>query len=223
MAAAKKTQTAKDNVNDDAQGGAGTNEEGNNENNENSDKRKTRGPQKVFYTCAAIKSVTKRDADGKVIKGEDGKNITEPTLIMDEYEVPSPTDKQFAMDRFEEQHGIKAQSASGPHYQVRNVAKVQTRIQVHVPLDKMNASGKVWSGVFQGWKVLAHGLLAFKDAESDKNKPLEYSDDEVVLIFPTVLANPEEKVPRPRFGGKTNTIMRSAVEELHIHAPQKNV
>lgn len=104
---------------------------------------------------------------------------------------------------------------------MRNVAKVQTKIQVHVPLGNMNASGKVWTGVFQGWQVLAHGLLAFKDTESDKNKALEYADDEVVLIFPDKLANPEEKVPRPRFGGKTNTIMRSAIEGLHIHAPQK--
>lgn len=107
MAAAKRThanandneKTDPQNEQDGAQAAAG-NGEGNNEGEENNDKRKTRGPQKVFYTCAAIKNVAKRDDDGKVIK-EDGKNVTEPTLILDEYEVPSPTDKQFAMDRFE--------------------------------------------------------------------------------------------------------------------------
>jgi hypothetical protein len=206
MAAAKKTGTEpQDNDNgNEAQGGEtqGTGEA----------KRKGRPPNKIYFTCAALKNMPKRDADGNVIK-EAGKTVTEPTLVMGEYEVPSVAEREVAFEKFKDEHGIKVQGCKGPYYIAKAVAKsAENKVYVNIPLNKIKMSGKIWEAVYEGWSVVAHGLNAVKD---EKNK-LDFNENDVVLMFIGEKVNKDEETPRPRFGSKPATVLRTALENAKL-------
>ncbi len=171
-------------------------------------KRKGRPPNKIYFTCAGIKNMPKRDAEGNIVK-EAGKSVTEPTLVMGEYEVASVTDREAAFEKFREEHGVKVQGYKGPYYIAKAVAKsTEQKVYVNVPLDKIKMSGKIWEGVYEGWNVVAHGLNAIKD---EKLK-LDFAENDVVLMFIGEKVNEKDESPRPRFGSKPATVLRTALE-----------
>lgn len=156
--------------------------------------------RQIYFACSGLKP----NSDG-----------TE-TGVMAEIEVPTVRDRDRACEQFKKDYGVEPFGVQGPYYKVRGTASAEKRVSVNVPVDRMQMTGKVWEGVFQGWTVFAHGIKGYTDESARGNKEVTYNDDDIVMLLIHQPANNKEDAPKPRFGGGRATVLRSAVEDAKL-------
>lgn len=93
----------------------------------------------------------------------------------------------------------------GPNYKVKGAVKADSaKLIVKIDIRSMKPSGKIFEGVYNGWKWSANGIKACKvDGE-------EFGDNELGMVQFDSLEDEKVKTAKPRFSGK---IVRLALLE----------
>ena len=146
-------------------------------------KSKKSKPRRKYFCCTAIR--TKGGA---------------PELVQEEIEV---NDEEAAIASFKEKHKLVPASTLGPYMKYQGAPIADNKISVTCKPSEIVYTQKRWSGIFAGWKVLAHGLAAFGD----------HKENETVFLFFEEAVDEENPKPMPRFGSGQRVIKREALEQ----------
>lgn len=141
---------------------------------------KKRGHRPVYFSCVAV---------------HNGQAVEEKICTRE---------KGDAVQAFTTKLGVAPTLVIGPYYDWKGVEGPAERVTVAMKASDVRFTGKRWSGIYRGWKVVANGLGSSET----------YGDNEVVHL------NLEENgavdgASRPRFGPAKPYVLLSEIEEAN--------
>lgn len=93
-----------------------------------------------------------------------------------------------AKQKFMEKHNQEPTNVFGPYSKPATNLE-DKRDTVTIAASNLRYTSKDWTGTFQGWNVVAHGVRGF-----DK-----YSDDELVTLSFVSRVSEDDETPKPKF------------------------